>query len=155
MLESISTHDFKQLTNLRPAEADPPDCVAETAEGTKVGFEVRELVDQEAVQLNEKGEQVYRDWRPPEVVQEIQNIINEKDEKKFLGGPYEKLVLVIHTAEPVLTFDELKPVLYAHAFEATVNLTDVFLLSQYEPATKGYPYIKIKIAANNKMKADD
>ena len=59
----------------------------------------------------------YRDWEnSEEVIQELQRIIEKKDSKTYHGCPYEKLILVIHTAEPDLTHRELKPVLDAHKF---------------------------------------
>jgi len=140
--------------NLRASENDPPDVLAETVGGALVAFEVRELVDQSAIELNERGEQVYRDWTNFEVIQEIQKIIDEKDRKNYIGGPYEKLILVIPTDEPVLTLWQLKPLLDAHECKETRQLNEAYLLFSYDPGIKGYPYIQLRFAANNSLKRD-
>ena len=81
LIESLSGGGFVVYQNLRPSTNDPPDVLAETTDGSLVGFEVRELVDQKVVELNEKGVAVYRDWSHSEVVQELHKIISEKDSK--------------------------------------------------------------------------
>ena len=137
--------------NNRASAFDPPDVLAETMHGALVGFELRELVDQEAIELNERGKEVYRDWTTSEVIQELQKIIQEKDTKKYIGGPYEKLILVIPTAEPVLTHWQLKPVLDTYEFNQTNQLQKAYLLFQYDPAIKSYPYIKLRLSANTRL----
>lgn len=151
LIASIAGQVPSYFHNLRASENDPPDCLAETAGGALVGFEVREFVDQEAIELNERGEGVYRDWTNSEVIQELQKIIEEKDSKNYLGGPYEKLILVIPTAEPTLTHRELKPVLDAHKFDQTRQLHEAYLLFKYDPVTQTYPYIQLKITANKSL----
>jgi hypothetical protein len=71
LIESMARLGTAPFVNLRASSQDPPDCLAETSEGTLVGFEVRELVDQKAVELNESGKEVYRDWNNLDVVHEI------------------------------------------------------------------------------------
>ena len=154
LLESLSMDGTTMYQNLRASENDPPDVLAETMGGVLVAFEVRELVDQPAIELNERGEQVYRDWTNSEVIQEIQKIIDEKDTKNYIGGPYEKWILVIPTDEPVLTHWQLKPLLDAHEFKETRQLNEAYLLFSYDPAIKGYPYIQLRFAANNSLKWD-
>jgi hypothetical protein len=148
LIESISKHCSCEYRNLRPRKDDPPDCLAETFDGSLLGFEVTELVDQKAIELNEKGREVYRDWTDSEVLQELQTIIEEKDSKEFLGGRYEKLILVIHTAEPVLTHQQLRPVIDSRLFRQTKQLHEAYLLFRYDPETQGYPYIQLNITAN-------
>jgi len=146
LLESLEEAGSCEYRNLRPSRIDRPDCLADTSDGALVGFEVSELVDQKVVELNETGSEVYRCWTNSDAVEEIQRIIQKKDSKNYLGGPYEKLVLVIHTAEPVLTPGELRPVLNSHVFTQTKKLHHVYLLFPYDanPETKGYPYIQLK-----------
>lgn len=186
LLESIAKTSPHNLTNLRNSENDPPDCIADADYGSLIGFEVRELVDQQAVEINERGRkvdlelttlqgttlddlqldgkeferifdypnQVYRDWTIPEVVQELQKIITEKDSKTFKGEHYQKLILVIPTAEPVLIHKELKPILDHHVFNQTRQLNEAYLLFQYDPESESYPYIQLNLAANNGVDSD-
>jgi hypothetical protein len=143
LLESLSACGVVCYQNIRAAINDPPDVIAETTDGSLVGFEVRELVDKEAVELNERGKAVYRDWNNSEVIQELQNIIDEKDSKKYIGGPYERLILVIPTDEPVLALKQLKPVLERHEFNQPRQLHEVYLLFSYDPETKGFPHVRL------------
>jgi len=152
LLESLSMDGSAMYQNLRASENDPPDVLAETVSGALVGFEVRELVDQSAIELNERGRQVYRDWTNSEVIQEIQKIIDEKDNKNYIGGPYEKLILVIPTDEPVLTHRQLKPLLETHEFKETIQLNEAYLLFSYDAKIKGYPNIQLRFAANKSLK---
>jgi len=147
LLGSISKQGSPIYKNLRASEKDPPDCLAETGNGAMVGFEVRELVDKNAIELNERGEAVYRDWTNYEVVEELQKIIKEKDSKTYIGGPYEKLILIIPTDEPVLTYGQLQPVLEAHEFEPTKQLHEAYLLFSYNAELKSYPHIQLRLPA--------
>jgi hypothetical protein len=151
LIESMMKHNSSGYQNVRVSKADPPDCYAETRDGALVGFEVRELVDQEAVELNERGKEVYRDWTTPEVVQELQGIIEEKDSKNYVGGPYEKLILVIPTAEPVITDRQLRPVLESYEFHQTQKLHEAYLLFQYDPETQTSPYIQLRFATKKAL----
>lgn len=154
LLASLSRDGKARYQNLRASETDPPDVLAETLDGAPVGFEVRELVDQSAIELNERGKEVYRDWANSEVVQEIQKIIDEKDTKVYIGGPYEKLILVIPTDEPALTYRQLIPVLDTHEFKQTSQLHEAYLLFSYDPGIRGYPYIQLRFSANNQLNKD-
>jgi len=146
LLESFEEAGSCEYPNLRTSTLDPPDCLANTPDGALVGFEVRELVDQEVVELNKRGIAVYRDWTDSDVIDVIETILQEKDSKNYIGGPYEKLVLVVHTAESDLTHRELRPVLNSHAFTQTKKLHQVYVLFPYDPETKRYPYIQLKTA---------
>lgn len=147
LLESISTQRAPTYKNLRTSEKDPPDFLADTIYGGVAGFEIRELVDKAAIEQNEKGIDDYRDWTNDEVVHELQQIIDDKDSKTFIGGPYEKLILVIPTDEPVLSYRQLKPILDDHKFNQTKQLHEAYLLFSYDAEIKGHPYIRLKIAA--------
>jgi hypothetical protein len=148
LLESLAKKSITEYRKLRACSNDPPDCLAETIDGALIGFEVKELVDQKTIELNERGKKVYRDWTISEAINRIQEIIDEKDYKKYHGGPYRKLILVIPTAEPVLTCRDLTPMLDSHCFKKTQQLHEAFLLFQYDSATQSCPYLRLKITAN-------
>src|SRR5690349_17982700 len=130
LLESISKDSFCDYRNLRPCEIDPPDCLANNVDGALVGFEVRELVDQEAIELNEKGEEVYREWTDIEIIEEVAAILREKDSKNYAREPLTKLILVIPTAEPDLDHKHLMRVFDLHFFDHTEQLDGAYLLFQ-------------------------
>jgi hypothetical protein len=87
------------------------------------------------------------------VIQELQQIILKKDSKKYIGGPFEKLILVIPIDEPALTSQRLKPVLDEHIFERPRQLQEAYLLFSYSPETRNYPYIQLKLTANEALKS--
>jgi hypothetical protein len=150
LLESFSKGLFCEYRNLRPCEIDPPDCLANNVDGALVGFDVRELVDQEAIELNEKGEEVYRYWTDVEVIEEVAAILREKDSKNYATNPLAKLILVIPTAEPDLDHKHLITVLDSHFFDQTEQVEEAYLLFHYESAIKGHPYIQLKIGPNRR-----
>jgi hypothetical protein len=145
LIESISKGSFCEYRNLRPCEIDPPDCLANNVDGALVGFEVRELVDQKAIELNEKGEEVYRHWTDVEIIDEVAAILREKDYKNYAKKPLTKLILVIPTAEPDLDHKHLMTVLDSRFFDHTEQFNEAYLLFQYDSAVQGYPYIELKI----------
>lgn len=146
LLQSVAFQGAETFRNLRISPKDPPDCIAEGQSGNLIGFEVRELVDEEAVRLNAQGKEVYRNWTVDEVIKELESIIVEKDYKTFHGGPYKKLILVIHTDEFVLDFQTLKPVLETHEFRKTNKIAEAYLLFSYDPEIERFPYIQLKFA---------
>lgn len=144
LFDSMAESGTLSYNGLIASEADPPDCIAKDLSEDLVGFEVRELVDQQAIEMNESGKEVYRDWNTSEVFQEIQNIIIEKDSKKY-SGPYKKIILVIPTDEPTLNYKELKNVLNKHTFNKTRQINEAYLLFSYHAETQNYPFIKLNL----------
>jgi len=134
-----------EFRKLIASQADPPDCVARNLSGDLIGFEVSELVDQKAIELNEAGSGVYRDWTVSDTLQEIQNIISKKDLKKYAGGPYKKIILVIPTDEPALSYKSLKQVLDGHLFNKTKHINEAYLLFSDKADTKNCPFIKLNL----------
>lgn len=147
LLQSVAFKGAETFLNLSISLKDPPDCIAEDQSGNLIGFEVRELVDEEAVRLNAQGKEVYRNWEVNEVIKELESIIVEKDSKTFHGGPYKRLILVIHTDEFVLDFQTLKPFLEICEFKKTNQISEVYLLFSYDPEISHFPHIQLKIAA--------
>ena len=147
LLGSMKLQGANTFQNLYISPKDPPDCIAKDQSSNLIGIEVTELVDEDAVRLNAQGKNVYRKWTADEVVKEIESIIVGKDSNTFHGGPYKKLILVIHTDELDINFQALKPMLEIHEFKKTSQITEAYLLFTYDPTNKHYPHIQLKIAA--------
>lgn len=81
-----------------------------------VALEAVELVSQEAIERNQKGENVYRWWEPDDIRISIDERLARKDRKMFNGGPYAGIAVLIHTDEPVLTADETREALVGVTF---------------------------------------
>lgn len=137
--------------NPQISEADPPDCISED----NVAIEMTELVNQEAVGMNSRIKQgragdkdfpCYGKWNKSIFEDEIKKRINIKDQKKFIGGPYKKYILVIYTDEFMLEYsDSVKWI--KEITPIKTNLLDrVYLLFSYKPKhVPARPFIEIPI----------
>lgn len=145
-MEKEGTLPFLDLRS-GPHPNQAPDCIAEDESGGVVAIEVTEFVSRKAVEMNQKGRQVYRYWKPDEVINEIRSIITQKERVTYFGGPYSKIILVIHTDEIALDHETYSNVLSAPSFDTEV-INEIFFLFSYRPEVKGYPYVKLKITSN-------
>lgn len=107
---------------------DPPDCIGTTASGEHVAFEVTEFVDQETVKLNKAGKHAFKQWLPDELITKLQEKITAKDSKEFHGGPYSKVMLVIHTDEPLLSHVDCEKILRGKKFGPCKKIDDAYLI---------------------------
>lgn len=150
LLETMEKEGLPTPVGLRPGPHpnQAPDCIAEERSGGMVAIEVTEFVSSKAIELNQKGREVFRNWKPDEVVNEVRNIINRKDRVTYFDGPYSKVILVIHTDEIALDHETYSNVLSAPSFE-THKINEAFFLFSYRPQVKSYPYVKLNITSNN------
>ncbi|MGH9868005.1 MAG: hypothetical protein ACREAA_07580 [Candidatus Polarisedimenticolia bacterium] len=132
---------------------DPPDCIAEVPSGAQVAFEVTELVSRQAVAQNiaagrdrtRSEDAVYWDPSREPIVAKLQEILDGKDAMVHGGGPYSETVLVIHTDEFALSFDELAPELQNTGFKRTRRITRAFLFLSYDSCLKRKPYVELRL----------
>ncbi|MGD0208562.1 MAG: hypothetical protein ABSC89_13255 [Verrucomicrobiota bacterium] len=148
LLKSIKAEGgHHDILHVRTNKPDPPDCVGTVANGELVAFEVTELVDQKTVERNRLGQRAQKRWTPNELVAKVQEIIQGKDSKQFHGGPYSKVVLVIHTDEPRLRrFDDCKAILHNQKLGRCKQITDAYLLGSFVPRRKFYPFLRLQIS---------
>lgn len=135
----------------------PPDCILKDQKGNDVGVEVTELVDEYSVKEKEKGLTTTRIWNNEEVISEIEKILRDKDLKIFHGGSYSKKIVVIHTDEESILYDELFPVLESHTFSLLKQIDEAYLLFPYNPPQleEEYPYIRLNIRKQIKGNVKD
>jgi len=143
---SLAAQGF-ELGDPRVQEPGPPDCVCTDDLGQLVALEVVELVSQEAIERNEKGEHVYRWWEPGDIRTEVTKLLTRKDAKTFNGGPYADIAVVIHTDEPALTADEARAALAGVEFGPFARLTRAFLMFSYMPG-KGHEVLQLPVVAH-------
>jgi hypothetical protein len=131
-------------------EDDPPDFVAYDQDGHSVAIEVTELVSQEAIQINlhasKPTEYVVRDWSQAEVIVALEEKLADKDRRRFKGGPYNEIHVVIHTDEYLIRPSEYVPLLNQMSFASRQQITRAFLLFSYDPYTAGYPLVELQLA---------
>lgn len=134
------------LSELALQEPDPPDLTC--LNGTdRVAIEVTELVCQRAVRANQKGNAVYREWRPGQVAVEIQALLRRKDAAELKGGPYDSFWLCIFTDEFTLSSSRIAEELQAVTFSPLRQIAKAFLLFSYEPGKPNYPVLPLKLGA--------
>lgn len=165
-LRSMASRGEAEYSAPIPFSNDPPDCIARDRQGGEVAVEVTEFVSREAIETNLRRrweDRVYRDWRPNQVITEINRIIQEKAGKTFNGGPYAKKILLIFTDEDVLVSRrfEYAKLLPKQSFGPVKQIDEVYFLFSYvgeahpyyqnddplydEKFDKGYPYIKLSL----------
>ena len=141
--------DYRYTNKVEPVDDDWPDCVIRDSGGVQVGVEVTELVDQKAIEMCERGNNVYREWSDQAVREKIAQILNRKDEKAHHGDLYGKLILVIHNDEVDLPSSRLFHILDASPFPRTRNIDEAYIICSYEPkldnAPNPYPYIRLNL----------
>ena len=147
--EAMEAREGRPFSDLRRSEKDPPDCLATDEQGRTIGVEVTELVSEEAARLSAQGKNVYRDWKFPEVVERLEQIIREKDAKLGASRPYSKLILLVHCAEPTVNpRDTPLDALGKHVFPAPSHIDEAFFLLDYWPDADGggyYPYVALRL----------
>jgi|ERR1051326_8997120 hypothetical protein len=138
LIKSLSAAGEMNLSEPWSFKPDPPDCVAECDDGTKVAFEAREFVSEEAIRLSKKKGGVWiPKWSDDEFLSIVTGILYKKDAKRFNGGPYSRIILVIYTAETNITPEMVERLLAVNRFDRPLNITDVYLIM--EPRTIGLP----------------
>jgi hypothetical protein len=140
--------DYRYTHKFDRVDGDWPDCVIRDSSGVQIGVEVTEFVDEKAVEICERGENVYREWSHQAVREKIAQILKRKDEKAHHGGLYGKLILVIHTDEFELTSSRLFHILADSVFPLR-NIDEAYLICSYEPtlddAPNPYPYVRLNL----------
>jgi len=149
LIDEMAGKGEAQWTDLRtgPHPNHAPDCVATNSCGEAVAIEVTELVSGKAIEMTKAGQNVYYNWKPAEVIGEIQKRISRKDSVVYVGGPYASHVLVIHTAEIALDHETYQPLLGDASFSAS-TITEVYFLFSYRPGVKRHPYVRLRIRSN-------
>jgi len=146
-LESMCTSGESAFTSPRfgPHPNNAPDCIVLNKNGENVAVELCELVSEEAVAENQRGNAVYRDWQPTEVVNKIGEILKKKDKKTYHDGPYSEIIILIHTAEPVIAYEHYKELLSLKGFQGLHQVNQAYLLfkNHNNPSITPYPYIKL------------
>lgn len=143
LLESMrKAHDLR-YRDAQISSEDPPDVIASTSAGGQIGFEVTEIVSEEAIQRRKAGEDVYADWTDDEFLAELGRRIGEKDLKQFAGGPYSERLLLVFTDELTVSHEAVGTKLASMRFPAPRVFTGGYLLFSYQPGLDRCPYYPI------------
>ncbi len=134
-----------RILDLKINSKDPPDIICKDNENKKIALEITEIVCRKSIELNQKGKDVYRQWKLDELVGYVQNSLKDKDRKLFNNGPYDKIYVCLFTDELTLSFYDLKNSLESIYFGEFTKITDAFMLFSYDPGIKQYPLLRLKI----------
>jgi hypothetical protein len=146
LIESLRALGDESLCDPRPfGESQAPDIVCSGSHGERIALEISELVCEESVRLNAQGQDVIRSWEPTEVRQAVSERLASKDEKTYFGGPYDQIMVCLHTDETFLTHDWVQNALRGISFGPYRQLSRAFLLFSYCPGQQGYPVIELQL----------
>ena len=126
---------------------DPPDLEALLFNGERLGIEVTELVDGDAI-VAAKTNRPYPQapYTEAEISDLLSQRIAEKDSPASIhGGPYAHYMLLIYCDEPrVLDYGLLDSVRYM-TFSTTRLINRAFLLLSYNALVQRCPYIELRV----------
>ena len=80
-------------------------------------------------------------WDREDLIAELQRLLDRKNQLTLNGGPYDRYILVIHTNELVLDWDNVGRFLQGATFHANF-ITNAFLGLSYHG---GYPVFPLQI----------
>lgn len=146
LLRSMELRGEAEYSEPTPSPDDPPDCVVFDRDGKLVAVEVTELVSAEAIRRNQRGDDVYRDWKPNEVTHEINSLLLKKDGKRFHGGPYTKKIGLIFTDEVIIqaSQEEYAEYLAGQSFGPVEQIDEAYFLFSYDGIDRCL-YIKLRL----------
>jgi hypothetical protein len=128
-----------KIDELRSRNHDPPDCEA-FLDGQWSGIEVTELLDQPTLEQSirarrerDAGKIPERSYGSATTLSQPFNVDEKDIAHKVKGGPYQRYVLVILTAETFLAREYIQEFLKDAEFRARL-ITDAFLGLDYHPA---------------------
>ncbi|MCH1918023.1 hypothetical protein L9G15_01095 [Shewanella sp. A3A] len=129
--------------------SDPPDVKVVTDKGRSFGIEITELVSEKAIvfDIRDKREKYLNEilsWNAQTLQTKLEKIITDKADKcSDIKESYDNLVLLIFTDEPRLTSDKIIEFLTEIELHSIVPFDLVFVLTSYEPQSKGYGLIQV------------
>ena len=149
LFESILEKEGVHYSGLRARGQgnDPPDCEALAPDGSPIGIEVTELVDEEGIKNAKAGPRYdWATWDKGKVELYLRVRISAKDKSTGLnGGPYARYWVVIHCDEPELNHERVQGLLTGWTGPETTLIDDVFLLFSYDPQHDLCPYIRLPV----------
>ena len=126
---------------------DPPDLEALDSTGHRIGFEITELIDGEAIQAFKNGRPYdSAEWDIEKFLTTLGALLSAKNDRfhKLKGGPYPGgYVVIVFTDEPELPRTTVETFLSGHLFSGLSNIDRAFLLLSYDPAVQRCPYFEL------------
>ena len=125
---------------------DPPDCEAIGNGRERIGIEVTELVDGDAIASANKGGMIDQDLLiASQVIEKVSAIIRRKDRAMVKGGPYDLYILIIYCDDPKYLDFEIHKKLRNERFGPTNLIDYAYFLESYNAWTSSCPYIELRL----------
>jgi hypothetical protein len=140
------------------AGSDPPDVICLGKSNEPIALEVTEFVDQHAIESaqceakNRKNPIADRAWNDGTIRSEVARILDDKDRKRYSGGPFADVCVCIFTDERLLLANQRSQAVHAVAFGPFTQITRAFVLLSYDPSIGGYPVIELRIYGRREVK---
>jgi len=99
---------------------------------------------------------VFREWTVADLRQKLESLVRDKDSKTYHGGPYSKIVVVIHCDEPAVDEAMCAAALANFRVGGLKQVDEAYLMLSYRPnsvTTEGpnsveanaYPILRIDV----------
>jgi len=149
LLKTMNIRNEAYYHSPKISKNDPPDCTLLDRNNRLIAVEIRELVSEEAVRNAEQSKFAWKFWYLEDVLKEIDSILKEKAGKDYHGGPYQKIIVVIHTDEYSMNYKTYAAGLEEAVFPNYSLIDEAYLLFSVNPAEECCPYIKLNIRKVN------
>ena len=146
MIVSLKRERLESLRDPEGFSPDPPDVICLDPNNRRVAVEVVEAVSQEAVAENARGNKVYRLWEPAEFAVHVGGLVLAKDAKVFNVGRFDRIVVCVHTDEPVVTPKEHGGAITSMPPIRLTRIAAAYLLFSYDSLSQCYPILRIPVA---------
>jgi len=128
---------------------DPPDISLELEDGTNLGVELTELVNEKAIhtQINNPAEYAAAcmSYGVKEASEDIRLILKKKEKKlQKIAQHYNQLILLIHTDETMFNSDSFINTYKNILVSKSDIFSHVYLIFSYEPAKQKCPILKLQ-----------
>jgi hypothetical protein len=149
---------FKRTTKINTN--DPPDIIIEKNDGSKIGLEVSELLDEEVqrarVETWRKEGRYYerKRWEQEELINKIQKRIEEKNvynKPEFNGGPYDSKIFVIYSVDTSVSayFRDLATIIYKREFGPVSRFDEIYFLTTPAPMRRNPQICKLRLKSSS------
>ena len=145
-LKGRGVEHFDSITVRGPGK-DPPDCEAIGNNGERIGIEVTELVDGDAIASAKNGKLIDHNVPIPlsQVIEKVSAIVSRKDRAIVKGGPYDLYKLIIYCDDPEYLDFEIHNAIRNSRFGQTKLIDHAYFFESYDPWKKCCPYIELRL----------
>lgn len=158
LAEYLTHSEERTWASVSPIINDPPDVLLLCTSGERLGIEVTELVDADAIKRHRHRKMTdtaeaydWADWTIERLTSSIVEAVERKDRKlASRAGQYDELIVAIATDEPLISLELARQAIQNSA-PSVHTVHRAFLLLSYNPAAdkvtfpEGIPVFPIRL----------